>query len=110
MKDALNIGLEKGVRILSIKDGFYKNKKVKIYQTSFKPLKNTISGNKSREFMKILVDASNYKVLGVHIVGKDSAEIVQLAGVALKCGATKKQFDDTIGVHPSSAEELVTMR
>ncbi len=87
-----------------------KNKKVKIYQTSFKPLKNTISGNKSREFMKILVDASNYKVLGVHIVGKDSAEIVQLAGVALKCGATKKQFDDTIGVHPSSAEELVTMR
>ena len=87
-----------------------KHKKVKIYQTSFRPLKNTISGNKSREFMKILVDESNDKVLGVHIVGKDSAEIIQLAGVALKCGATKKQFDDTIGVHPSSAEELVTMR
>lgn len=85
-------------------------KKLRIYKTSYRPLKNTISGNPTREFMKILVDDSSDKVVGVHIVAKDSAEIIQLAGVALKCGATKKKFDDTIGVHPSSAEELVTMR
>ena len=60
--------------------------------------------------MKLVVDASNGKVLGCHMVGPDSAEIVQGLAVALVCGATKAQFDQTIGLHPSAAEEFVTMR
>lgn len=95
---------------LSEADAKAKYKKIKIYKTSFKALKNNISKNPSREFMKLVVDEETDKVLGVHLVGKDAAEIIQMAAVALKCGATKKQFDDTVGVHPTAAEELVTMR
>jgi len=95
---------------LSEVDAKAKYKKIKTYKTSFKALKNTISKNTSREFMKLVVDEETDKVLGVHLVGKDAAEIIQMAAVALKCGATKKQFDDTVGVHPTAAEELVTMR
>lgn len=95
---------------LSELDAKAKYKKIKIYKTSFKSLKNNISKNPSREFMKLVVDGETDKVLGVHLVGKDAAEIIQMAAVALKCGATKKQFDDTVGVHPTAAEELVTMR
>jgi glutathione reductase (NADPH) len=83
---------------------------VRVYKTSFRALKHNMSGNEGREFMKIIVSEKTNKVLGVHIVGKDAAEIIQMAAVALNCGATKKQFDETIGVHPTSAEELVTMR
>ncbi|MCH9753865.1 MAG: glutathione-disulfide reductase [Alphaproteobacteria bacterium] len=83
---------------------------LEIYQTSFRALKHGMSGNNVREFMKILVSKKTNKVVGVHIIGKDAAEIIQLAAVAINCGATKKQFDETIGVHPTSAEELVTMR
>ena len=60
--------------------------------------------------MKLLVDAESDRVLGVHMVGPDAGEIVQGFGVALKCNATKAQFDATIGIHPTAAEELVTMR
>ena len=83
---------------------------VDIYSTSFKPLKNTVSGRPEKMFMKLVVDPATDKVLGVHVVGPDSPEMVQGFAVALKCGATKAQFDATVGIHPTAAEELVTMR
>ncbi|UWE14911.1 glutathione-disulfide reductase [Herbaspirillum huttiense] len=83
---------------------------VKIFKTDFKPLKNTLSRNTERTFMKLVVDAQTDKVLGVHMVGGDAGEVIQGFAVALQCGATKAQFDATIGIHPTSAEEFVTMR
>lgn len=83
---------------------------VKIFKTDFKPLKNTLSRNTGRTFMKLVVDASTDRVLGVHMVGGDAGEVIQGFAVALQCGATKAQFDATIGIHPTSAEEFVTMR
>ncbi|MBP0599294.1 glutathione-disulfide reductase [Herbaspirillum sp. LeCh32-8] len=83
---------------------------VKIFKTDFKPLKNTLSRNTERTFMKLVVDAKSDRVLGVHMVGGDAGEIIQGFAVALQCGATKAQFDMTIGIHPTSAEEFVTMR
>jgi glutathione reductase (NADPH) len=83
---------------------------VQIYRSHFKPMVHTLSGRDERTFMKLVVDQKTDKVLGVHMIGLDSAEILQGFGVAMKCGATKAQFDETIGIHPTSAEELVTMR
>ncbi|WP_016833427.1 glutathione-disulfide reductase, partial [Herbaspirillum lusitanum] len=83
---------------------------VRIFKSEFKALKHTLSGNAERTFMKLVVDAKNDRVLGVHMVGADAGEIVQGFAVALQCGATKAQFDATIGIHPTSAEEFVTMR
>lgn len=83
---------------------------VKIFKTDFKPLKNTLSRNTERTFMKLVVDARSERVLGVHMVGGDAGEVIQGFAVALQCGATKAQFDMTIGIHPTSAEEFVTMR
>ncbi|WDZ97458.1 glutathione-disulfide reductase [Herbaspirillum sp. WKF16] len=83
---------------------------VKIFKTDFKPLKNTLSRNTERTFMKLVVDAGSDRVLGVHMVGGDAGEVIQGFAVALQCGATKAQFDMTIGIHPTSAEEFVTMR
>lgn len=84
--------------------------KVHVYTSEFRPLKHTLSGSSERMFMKMIVEVATDRVLGVHMVGADGPEIVQAVAVALKCGATKAQFDATIGLHPSSAEELVTMR
>lgn len=81
-----------------------------LYKADFKPLKHTVSGSAARTFMKLVVDAATDRVLGVHVVGDDAGEIVQGFAVALKCGATKAQFDATLGIHPTAAEELVTMR
>jgi glutathione reductase (NADPH) len=81
-----------------------------IYTTRFRPMKNTISGRGERIFMKLVVDQPTQRVLGAHMVGPDSAEIIQGLAVALTCGATKQQFDRTIGLHPSASEEFVTMR
>lgn len=81
-----------------------------VYYTKFRPLLHTITQRDVRTMMKLIVDRASNKVLGVHIVGNSAEEMIQLAGVALKCGATKAQFDATVGVHPSAAEELVTMR
>eukprot|EP01064_Diplonema_japonicum_P037822 TRINITY_DN898_c2_g1_i1.p1 TRINITY_DN898_c2_g1~~TRINITY_DN898_c2_g1_i1.p1 ORF type:complete len:495 (+),score=130.61 TRINITY_DN898_c2_g1_i1:56-1486(+) len=86
------------------------HKDLDIYTSSFRTMVHTLSGSKERSFMKMIVDPNTEKVLGIHIVGKDASEIIQGFGVAMKCGATKAQLDSTIGVHPSSAEELVTMR
>jgi glutathione reductase (NADPH) len=83
---------------------------VDIYQTRFKPMKNTLSGRDERTFMKLVVDARSDRVVGVHMLGADAPEIIQGVAIALKCGATKKQFDQTVGIHPSAAEEFVTMR
>ncbi len=81
-----------------------------VFTSEFKPLKNTVSGSDQRTLMKLIVDDSNNKVVGSHIVGPDAGEIIQGVAIAMKAGATKRDFDATIGVHPTSAEEFVTMR
>ncbi len=83
---------------------------VDIYQTRYRPMKNTLSGRSERTFMKLVVDAASDRVVGVHMLGPDAPEIIQGVAIAVKCGATKRQFDQTIGIHPSAAEEFVTMR
>jgi glutathione reductase (NADPH) len=83
---------------------------VDIYRSSFRPMKNTLSGNPSRSFMKLVVDRDSDRILGMHIAGRDSAEMMQGFAIALKMGAKKADFDATVGIHPTSAEELVTMR
>ncbi|MEP9370205.1 glutathione-disulfide reductase [Xanthobacter sp. VNH20] len=81
-----------------------------IYKTDFRPLKATLSGNPARTFMKLVVDAQTDRVLGCHVLGDAASEMIQLAAVALGLGATKADFDRTVAVHPTSAEELVTLR
>ena len=83
---------------------------VRIFRGEFKALKHTLSGSSERTLMKLVVDAKSDRVVGLHMVGADAGEIVQGFGVALKAGATKAQFDATIGIHPTAAEEFVTMR
>jgi glutathione reductase (NADPH) len=85
-------------------------RRLDIYKTSFKPLKGTLSGSSERMFMKLVVDRESQVVLGVHMVGADAAEIIQSLAVAVKMGATKAQFDQTVALHPTAAEEFVTMR
>jgi glutathione reductase (NADPH) len=84
--------------------------KVDIYKTSFRPMKATLSGRDTRIFMKLVVDGSTDRVAGCHIIGPDAGELIQLVGVAVRMGATKADFDATMAVHPTAAEELVTMR
>ncbi|RXF72058.1 glutathione-disulfide reductase [Hansschlegelia zhihuaiae] len=83
---------------------------VDIYKARFRPMKATLSGRDDKVLMKLVVDAGNDRVLGVHIVGEDAAEMVQIAAIAVKMGATKADFDATMALHPSAAEELVTLR
>jgi glutathione reductase (NADPH) len=83
---------------------------IDVYKTSFKPMKNALSGRDEKMFMKMIVDADRDRVLGCHISGPEAGEMVQLLGIAIGCGATKAQFDSTLAVHPTAAEELVTMR
>ncbi len=83
---------------------------LRIYTTDFRPLRHTVSGSPERMFMKLVVDDASDRVLGAHVVGGGAAEIVQGVAIALRCRATKAQFDATLGIHPTGAEELVTMR
>ena len=83
---------------------------VDIYKSRFTNLKHTLTGNSEKTLMKIIVDKDTDRVLGVHMVGADAGEIIQGIGIALKAGATKAVFDTTIGIHPTAAEEFVTMR
>src|SRR3984957_8262060 len=83
---------------------------VDIYKANFKPMKATLSGRDTRVLMKLIVDATSDRVVGCHIVGDDAAEIVQVLGIAVKMKATKADFDATMALHPTAAEELVTMR
>jgi glutathione reductase (NADPH) len=83
---------------------------VEIYRTRFRPMMHTLSGRDEKMMMKLVVAKESRRVLGVHIMGHGAAEMIQLAGVAVKMGATKEDFDRTVAVHPTAAEELVTMR
>ena len=73
-------------------------------------MKHTLSGRDERSMMKLIVDQASQRVLGVHMVGPDAGEILQGMAIALRMGATKMDFDQTIGIHPTAAEELVTLR
>jgi glutathione reductase (NADPH) len=84
--------------------------KVDIYKTSFRPMKHTLSGRDERMLMKLVVDGETDRVLGCHICGPDAGEMAQLLGISLRLGARKSDFDATMAVHPTAAEELVTMR
>jgi len=84
--------------------------RLRIYRTDFKPLKHTLSGSTERTLMKLVVDDASDRVVGLHMVGADAGEIVQGFAVALRAGATKAIFDATIGIHPTAAEEFVTLR
>jgi len=81
-----------------------------LYKSTFKPLKHTLTGRDEKSFMKLIVDPATDRVVGCHMVGADSAEILQGVAIAVKLGATKAQFDATVGIHPTAAEEFVTMR
>ncbi|MBM3505790.1 MAG: glutathione-disulfide reductase [Alphaproteobacteria bacterium] len=81
-----------------------------IYKTSFRPLKHTLTGRDEKTMMKIVVDAQTERVLGLHMVGPEAGEIIQGLAVAVKMGATKRDLDATVGIHPTAAEEFVTMR
>ena len=83
---------------------------IDIYKTAFRSLLHTLTPNPERIFMKLVVDAASQRVLGAHMVGPEAGEVIQGIAIAVKMGATKAQFDATIGIHPSAAEEFVTMR
>ena len=83
---------------------------VDVYKATFRPIKATMSGRDTRVLMKLLVDGSTDRVLGCHIVGDGAAEIIQAVAIAMKMKATKADFDATVALHPTAAEELVTMR
>ena len=85
-------------------------RKIDIYRSVFRPMKGTFYGSEERTLMKLVVDHETGRVLGCHVVGPDSPEIIQMAAIAIKLGVTKTQWDSTCAVHPTAAEELVTMR
>jgi glutathione reductase (NADPH) len=101
---------ELGTVGLSEKAAREKGHVVDIYKIAFRPLKYALAGRDEKMLMKLVVDMESDKVLGCHVLGPDAAEIVQMAAIALKMGATKAQFDATMPLHPSAAEELVTLR
>ncbi len=83
---------------------------LRVYTAAFKPMKYTVSGRHQRTFMKMIVEDATDRVVGIHMVGDDAAELIQGLAVAVKAGATKAQFDATVGIHPTAGEEFVTMR
>jgi glutathione reductase (NADPH) len=84
--------------------------KVEVYATTFRPLKHTLSGRTERTLVKLVVDAATQRVVGAHMVGPDAPEIIQGIAIAVKAGLTKEQFDSTVAIHPTAAEEFVTLR
>jgi glutathione reductase (NADPH) len=84
--------------------------RIDVYKTTFRPMKATLSGRNTRSFFKLVVDGETDRVVGVHIVGPEAGELIQLVGIAVKMKATKADFDAVMAVHPTAAEELVTMR
>jgi len=85
-------------------------RKVTVFESRFRPMKLTMTDSLERSLMKLVVDAETDRVLGCHMAGPDAGEIMQGLAVALKAGATKRVFDETVGIHPTAAEEFVTMR
>ncbi|MBN9279192.1 MAG: glutathione-disulfide reductase, partial [Hyphomicrobium sp.] len=83
---------------------------IDIYKARFRPMKVTLTGRDEKMLMKLIVERATDRVLGCHVLGPDAAEIVQMAAIAMRMGATKADFDATMALHPSAAEELVTMR
>jgi len=83
---------------------------IAVFESSFRAMKHTIGGRQERTYMKLIVDSNSDRVVGIHMVGDDAGEIMQGMAIAMKAGATKAIFDSTIGIHPSAAEEFVTMR
>jgi glutathione reductase (NADPH) len=98
-----SVGLTEAQAIAAVHD-------VRIFESGFRPMKATISGRQERIYMKLVIDAKTDRVLGVHILGHDAGEIIQAVAIAITMGATKADFDRTVALHPSAAEELVTMR
>ncbi|MCB9557090.1 MAG: glutathione-disulfide reductase [Deltaproteobacteria bacterium] len=84
--------------------------KIRVYRSKFRAMKHTLSGRDEQTLLKLVVDDATDRVIGCHMVGDDAGEIIQGLAVAIKCGATKAQFDATVGIHPTTAEEFVTMR
>jgi glutathione reductase (NADPH) len=80
-----------------------------VYKSSFTPMKHTLTESNEKTLMKMIVDKKTERALGVHMVGADAGEIIQGIAIAIKAGVTKRHFDETIGVHPTAAEEFVTM-
>ena len=95
---------------LSEEAAWHRGETCTIYRSAFRPMRNTLSGRPTRTMMKLVVCSKTDRVLGCHMVGPDAGEIIQGLAVAMKCGATKAQFDATVGIHPTAAEEFVTMR
>ena len=95
---------------LTEQQAFAAGYEMRVFESAFRPMKATISGRQERMYMKLVVDRKTDKVLGVHILGHDAGEIIQAVGIAVTMGATKADFDRTVALHPSAAEELVTMR
>jgi len=83
---------------------------VDIYRAHFRPMKATLTGSAERTIMKLIVEPESDKVVGAHILGGEAGEIIQTLAIAIKMGATKRDLDETMAVHPTAAEELVTMR
>jgi len=83
---------------------------IKVFESNFRAMKHTIGGRQEKTYMKMIVDRSSDRVVGIHMLGEDAGEIIQGIAIAMKAGATKAVFDSTIGIHPTSAEEFVTMR
>lgn len=83
---------------------------VKVYMSDFRPMKNVLAGRNERALYKMVCNAETGQVLGLHMIGPDSPEILQAAAVAVKAGLTKDDFDQTVALHPSMAEELVLLR
>jgi glutathione reductase (NADPH) len=83
---------------------------IQIYRARFRPMFHSLTGADEKTLVKLIVDRTTDRILGAHMVGKDSAEVIQGVAIAVNMGATKKDFDATIGIHPSTAEEFVTLR
>ena len=83
---------------------------IDIYRSTFRPMKHTLSGQDEKTMLKLVVDQASQKVVGAHMVGLDAPEIIQGVAIAIKAGATKEDFDATVGIHPTAAEEFVTLR
>ncbi|MCC6473075.1 MAG: glutathione-disulfide reductase [Burkholderiales bacterium] len=95
---------------LSEEDAVERFGEVDIYQAEFRPLKHTLTGREERTLMKLVVEPGTQRVLGAHMVGADAPEVIQGIAISVKAGLTKQQFDATVGIHPTAAEEFVTMR
>ncbi len=95
---------------LTEEEAIKQGKQIDVYESDFKHLKHTVSGREERTYMKIVVDRESDTVLGMHMMGAEAGEIIQGFAAAMKCGVTKTQLDQTIGIHPTAAEEFVTMR